>query len=84
MKKLLLFIIFFQIYGCSYFASHLINFENLPTLNGTNGVGTQIFEWVDSTRHEDFTIDDDDYRRLKVQIWYPANISGLNTQPVPY
>ena len=70
--------------GCTHLASHLINFSNLPALHGTYGIGTQIFEWVDSTRYEHFTVEDNDYRRLKLQIWYPANISDVNTKPVLY
>ena len=84
MKNFLLVIILFGIYSCTYFASHLINYENLPSLNGKDGIGTQMFEWVDSTRAENFTINQNDYRRLNIQIWYPADISNLNTKPVPY
>ena len=50
MKKIILPIVFLGIYGCTQLASHLIYFENLPSLMGEFGVGTQIFEWVDSTR----------------------------------
>ena len=84
MKSILLALVLLGIYGCTYVSSHVIYYKDLPSLQGEYGIGTQIFEWVDSTRHEDFTIDEDDYRRLKVQIWYPANISGLKAQPVPY
>jgi len=84
MKSILLALVLLGIYGCTYVSSHVIYYKDLPSLQGEHGIGTQIFEWVDSTRYEDFTIDDDDYRRLKIQIWYPANISDLNAQPVPY
>ena len=84
MKSILLAIVLLGIYGCTFFSSHVIYFEDLPSLNGKYGIGTQIFEWVDSTRYEDFTIKEDDFRRLKIQIWYPAKISDINSKPVPY
>ena len=61
MKSILLALVLLGIYGCTYVSSHVIYFKDLPALNGKYGIGTQIFEWVDSTRYEDFTIDDDDY-----------------------
>jgi len=84
MKKVLFAIIFFGLHGCTHLSSHLIKFQDLPSLNGKYGIGTQIFEWVDSTRFENFTKDENDYRRLNIQVWYPANISDINTKPVRY
>ena len=66
MNKVLLAILLIGINGCTHLSSHLINFENLPYINGEYGVGTQILEWIDSTRYENFTINENDYtRRLK-------------------
>ena len=36
-------------------------------------VGTQIFEWEDISRKELFTETGGDFRKLVVQVWYPAN-----------
>ena len=59
--------------------SSLIPFDNLPIPDGRYDVGTQIFTWKDSTRKEWFTNDPDDYRKIVVQVWYPAtSISGLS------
>ena len=84
MKKILLVIVLFGIYGCSYLSSHIIYYKDLPSLDAKYGIGTQIFEWVDSTRYEDFTQTEDDYRRLIIQIWYPAIIADVNAKPAPY
>ncbi|MFB8374575.1 alpha/beta hydrolase family protein [Paenibacillus taichungensis] len=40
---------------------------------GVYKVGTTSYEWTDATREETFTPSDGDKRKLKIQIWYPAN-----------
>lgn len=48
----------------------------LPT--GSFKIGTQTFELEDPTREEFYTAEEDDIRRLKYQVWYPADdIEGL-------
>ena len=39
---------------------------------GTYAVGTRDYLWIDSTRGEPFTRDQNDRRHVLVQIWYPA------------
>lgn len=60
----------------------LIPFNDLPIPGGKYLVGTQIFNWTDSTRYEWFTEDNvDDKRKLVVQIWYPTNVLSQNKYP---
>ena len=54
----------------------------LPVPSGPYKVGTQIFQWTDSTRQEWFTDEDpNDVRKLVVQVWYPAVENGEKTAP---
>ncbi len=39
---------------------------------GNYRVGTRIFRWVDHSRPEHITSDEDDWRNVVVQAWYPA------------
>ena len=69
--------------GCSVIMPKLIPFKNLPTPGGEYSVGTQIFNWTDSSRGEWFTEDDlDDKRKLVVQIWYPTK--AVSGEKYPY
>jgi hypothetical protein len=53
-----------------------------PAVDGPFGIGTQIFHWVDSGRHELFSSDPAARRELMVQIWYPAPPApGAPTDP---
>jgi len=46
----------------------------LPVPTGPHSVGTQVFQWTDSTRLEWFTQKNpDDYRKIVVQVWYPSS-----------
>ena len=81
------FIIFYYfccifIYSCGAIISNLVPFENLPSPSGNYKVGTHVYTWVDTDRYEWFTDISEDYRKIVVQIWYPAiSVSGM---PVPY
>ena len=69
MKKIFLCIIsilFLQ--NCSVF----IPLRNLPSPDGQHIVGTDIIILEDKNRFETFTKETDDYRKIIVQIWYPA------------
>ena len=69
MKKIFLCIIsiiFLQ--NCSVF----IPLRNLPDPDGQYIVGTDIIILEDKNRFETFTKETDDYRKIIVQIWYPA------------
>ena len=80
-NKLSLLISYIIFSGCSVIMPKLIPFNHLPQPNGEYSVGTQIFNWTDSTRDEWFTEDDvNDKRKLVVQICYPTQIHhGKNT-----
>ena len=69
MKKIFLCIIsiiFLQ--NCSVF----IPLRNLPNPDGQYIVGTDVIILEDENRFETFTKETDDYRKIIVQIWYPA------------
>ena len=55
----------------------------LPEPTGPYPIGTHIYHWIDSSRTEWFTPENDkDVRELVVQVWYPAEkVSG---KPMPY
>ena len=62
-----------SLFFCScIFIPYVIPFNDLPEPTGTFNVGTKIFEWIDTSRDEWFTIDSTDFRRLVVQAWYPT------------
>lgn len=49
----------------------------IPEPTGGFEVGTQTFYFVDENRNETFTEDENDKRKLMVQVWYPAqNTTG--------
>ena len=46
---------------------------SLPSPTGPYSIGTQIFQWTDSTRLEWFTEENlSDFRNVLVQVWYPS------------
>ena len=47
-------------------------FQNLPKPNGQYIIGTDVIILEDINRKEEFTKNDDDYRKIIVQAWYPA------------
>ena len=68
--------------SCAGIISTIIPFNNLPIPSGSYDVGTKIFTWEDPVRLEWFTVDESDYRKIVVQVWYPAvNVAGV---PVSY
>ena len=82
-KNFLLLVLCILFSGCSVIMPKLIPFKNLPTPGGEYSVGTQIFNWTDSSREEWFTEDDlDDKRKLVVQIWYPTK--AVSGEKYPY
>ena len=80
--KILLLISYILLLGCSSIIPKLISFEDLPTPSGKYSVGTQIFNWTDSTRYEWFTEQNiNDQRKLVIQIWYPTNVDSKEKYP---
>ncbi len=57
----------------------------LPNPTGEYNIGTTTFELTDQNRNETFTADPDDFRRILIQAWYPADdVTGLNRAPYLY
>lgn len=58
---------------------------DLPEPTGPFPIGTKIYHWVDHSRPEWFTSEDEnpnDVRELVVQVWYPAK--KVTGKPMPY
>ena len=69
MYKIILISFFnFFFYSCSI----IIPLNDLPKPEGDYVIGTDIFNWEDTSRDEWFTKDKIDSRKIVVQIWYPA------------
>ncbi|HOY13759.1 MAG TPA: hypothetical protein PLY70_11490 [Saprospiraceae bacterium] len=49
----------------------------LPKPLGQYRVGTKIFRWIDSNRHEQLTTNPSDYRNVVVQAWYPRPADAI-------
>ena len=72
-KNLIILISIILFTSCSTFNRVILPLKDIPKPNGPHRVGTIAFEWEDANRKEWFTIEEDDYRRLIVQFWYPTN-----------
>lgn len=60
-----------------------ISAVTLPKTTGAYQVGTETFDWLDTSREDLFTPDPNDYRELMVQAWYPID-SGQGKQTGAY
>jgi hypothetical protein len=56
---------------------------SLPEPTGPHAVGTQYYYWTDEERPDEYNTDPGDFRKVSVQIWYPAELKG-NEQRLPY
>ena len=70
--RLLMIISSIFLMSCGHIISKIIPFQNLPSPTGNFSVGTQIMTWEDLARKEWFTDNPDDYRKIVIQVWYPA------------
>ena len=71
-------------FSVSVFIPHAVPVVSLPVPSGKHDVGTQIFQWADSSRAEWFTGEDStDLRKIMVQIWYPTQ-KNKNKLRSPY
>ena len=53
-------------------SSRFLRYQNVPAPSGDYLVGSKIFEWTDSSRADIFSIKDDVFRKIIVQVWYPG------------
>ena len=68
----------------AFVVPYVIPVFSLPSPQGRDFVGTEIFHWVDSSRKEWFTKEKStDYREIMAQIWYPGS-SHQNKKVEPY
>jgi alpha-beta hydrolase superfamily lysophospholipase len=49
--------------------------------SGPFAIGTKTYSWVDRSRHEKASHNPKEFRRLIVQVWYPARSQGGVTSP---
>jgi dienelactone hydrolase len=56
---------------------------SLPQTSGRYEVGTTNFDWIDTSRKDEYTPAPDDYRELMVQAWYPMD-PGTGEQKETY
>ena len=62
--------------------SFMFPIYRLPSPSGDYEIGTKTFVITDGTRPEAYTSNPDDDRRIKVQIWYPAEtVEGYEQAP---
>ena len=57
---------------CTIMLTGCIPFNSPTKPTGLNNIGTQSIEILDSKRLEWFTDNQDDYRRIMIQVWYPT------------
>ena len=67
-NKIIYILIILFLQNCSIF----IPLRDLPKPNGKHIIGTDIIILEDKYRSETFTEEADDYRKIIVQVWYPA------------
>ena len=68
MKQIFYILIIFLIQSCSV----MIPLKDLPKPDGKFIVGTDIMILEDTNRLEYFTEDENDFRKIVLQVWYPA------------
>ena len=77
MKKIAYIIIIIFSQSCSI----IIPLKDLPKPDGQYTIGTDVFVLEDLKRDEFFTDDKNDYRKIVLQIWYPAIEPGDSIYP---
>jgi hypothetical protein len=53
----------------------------LPTPSGPYHVGTEVFHWTDTSRHETLGPDRSQYRQVVAQAWYPTDATQGRMAP---
>lgn len=56
---------------------------NMPKPTGKYEIGTISFDILDNSRKEIYSKDKEDYRKIRLQLWYPAE-NGGNNKVVPW
>lgn len=56
---------------------------DMPLVSGSNSIGTESFTIIDDSRFEIYSDNPNEYRRFKIQTWYPAS-STLGYEQVPW
>jgi len=80
--KIITNIVLISLVSFSLIAAILFPIYELPTPNGTYLIGTQSFVIEDESRLELYGDDSTEFRRIKIQIWYPAeSVEGYEQAP---
>ena len=68
--------------NCTRVFSVIAPFSDLPAPTGPYSVATRSATWIDSSRDETFT-PEQDFRKIVVQVWYPVS-KQLDQKPLAY
>jgi len=68
--------------NCTRIFPLIAPFSDLPAPTGPYSVATRSATWIDSSRDETFT-DQEDFRKIVVQVWFPVS-KRENLSPLPY
>jgi predicted dienelactone hydrolase len=75
-------IVLISLFSFSLIAAIVFPIYELPTPSGEYLIGTESFVIEDENRFEHYGDDSTEYRRIKIQIWYPAeSIEGYEQVP---
>lgn len=75
MKVKSLILILFLFSSCSVIVYHVADIRDIKPVTGKYSIGTKRFEIVDSSRTSWYLDGYDDYRKLMLQVWYPAKVN---------
>ena len=79
MKKTLLLLLLFLLSSCSVVVYKVADIQDINSVTGKYEIGTKRFLLIDSSRTNWYLSDyNKDFRRLMVQVWYPAEIEIHN------
>ena len=65
--------------SCSVIVYKVANIQDINSVTGKYEIGTKRFLFIDSTRTSWYLKNyDQDFRKLMLQVWYPAKIESYN------
>ncbi len=79
---LVLILLVMSLGNCTRIFPLIAPFSDLPAPTGPYSVATRSATWIDSSRDETFT-DQEDFRKIVVQVWFPVSKRD-NLSPLPY
>jgi len=80
--QLILVLLVMSLGNCTRIFPLIAPFSDLPAPTGPYSVATRSATWIDSSRDETFT-DEEDFRKIVVQVWFPVSKRD-DLSPLPY